>query len=60
MQASRQQATRREGSGEPQAEPHGGLNTETLKNRAGEFEFRNGYPAEDTAQRMATPAAHDL
>jgi hypothetical protein len=35
-----------------QAEPHGWLNTETLKTRVGEFEFRNGYPADDTARRL--------
>jgi len=26
------------------AEPHGWLNTETVKTRVGEFEFKNGYP----------------
>ncbi len=35
-----------------QAEPHGWLNTETLKTRFGDFEFENGYPAGDTAQRL--------
>ena len=34
------------------AEPHGWLNTETLKTRSGDFEFRNGYPVGDTAQRL--------
>ena len=34
-------------------EPHGWLNTETLKTRFGDFEFKNGYPAGDTA---AAPA----
>ena len=34
------------------AEPHGWLNTETLKTRVGEFEFKNGYPTDDTAQRL--------
>ena len=29
-------------------EPHGWLNTETLKTPFGEFEFKNGYPAGDT------------
>ena len=33
-------------------EPHGWLNTETLKTRVGEFEFKNGYPTDDTAQRL--------
>ncbi len=36
MQASREHATRREGSGKPQAEPHGWPNTETLKSRVGD------------------------
>jgi len=35
-----------------QAQPHGWLNTETLKTRFGDFEFKNGYPAGDTAQRL--------
>ena len=35
---------------DPQAEPHGWLGTETLKTHAGDFEFKNGYPAGDTAQ----------
>ena len=34
------------------AEPHGWLNTETLKTRSGNFEFKNGYPVGDTAQRL--------
>jgi hypothetical protein len=34
------------------AEPHGWLNTETLKTRVGEFEFKNGYPTDDDAQRL--------
>ena len=34
------------------AEPHGWLNTETLKTRSGDFEFRNGYPAGDSAERL--------
>ncbi len=34
------------------AEPHGWLNTETLKTRSGDFEFKNGYPVGDTAQRL--------
>jgi hypothetical protein len=33
-------------------EPHGWPNTETLKTRVGEFEFKNGYPTDDTAQRL--------
>ena len=33
-------------------EPHGWLNTETLKTRSGDFEFKNGYPVGDTAQRL--------
>lgn len=35
-----------------EAEPHGWLRTETLKTPYGDFEFRNGYPAGDTAQRL--------
>ena len=34
------------------AEPHGWLNTETLRTRSGDFEFKNGYPVGDTAQRL--------
>ncbi len=37
---------------QPQAEPHGWLGTETLKTHAGDFAFKNGYPAGDTAQRL--------
>jgi hypothetical protein len=33
-------------------EPHGWLNTETLKTRSGDFELRNGYPVGDAAQRL--------
>ncbi len=36
----------------PPAEPHGWLGTETLKTRAGDFAFKNGYPAGDTTQRL--------
>jgi hypothetical protein len=31
------------------AEPHGWLDTETLKTRVGAFEVKNGYPTDDTA-----------
>jgi hypothetical protein len=34
------------------AEPHGWMNTETLKTRVGEFELKNGCPTDDTAQRL--------
>ena len=34
------------------AEPHGWLNNETLKTRSGDFEFKNGYPVGDTAERL--------
>src|SRR5262245_55784654 len=34
------------------AEPHGWLNSETLKTRFGEFEFKDGYPVGDTAERL--------
>ncbi|MGB7456234.1 MAG: hypothetical protein WBM51_11190 [Pseudolabrys sp.] len=33
-------------------ELHGWLNTETLKTRSCDFEFKNGYPVGDTAQRL--------
>jgi len=33
-------------------EPHGWLNTEALKTSFGDFEFRNGYPAGDTEERL--------
>ena len=36
----------------PSAEPHGWLCTETLKTRFGDFDFENGYPAGDTAERL--------
>ena len=35
-----------------QGEPHGWLGTETLKTRAGDFSFKNGYPDGDTAKRL--------
>jgi hypothetical protein len=35
-----------------QNEPHGWINTETLKTRYGNFEFKNGYPVGDTAARL--------
>jgi hypothetical protein len=34
------------------AEPHGWLGTETLKTRFGTFEFKDGYPVGDTAERL--------
>jgi hypothetical protein len=34
------------------ADPHGWLNTETLKTRFGDFEFKGGYPVGDTADRL--------
>ena len=34
------------------AEKHGWLNNETLKTPFGDFEFKNGYPAGDTTQRL--------
>ena len=33
-------------------EPHGWLGTETLKTRFGDFEFKNGYPVDDTAEKL--------
>ena len=35
-----------------QNEPHGWLNNETLETRYGAFEFKNGYPAGDSAARL--------
>ena len=35
-----------------QTEPHGWLNNETLKTPYGDFEFKNGYPAGDSGQRL--------
>ena len=35
-----------------QTEPHGWLCSETLATRAGDFEFVNGYPTDDTAERL--------
>jgi hypothetical protein len=32
--------------------PYGWINTETLKTRFGDFQFENGYPVGDTAQRL--------
>ena len=33
-------------------DPHAWIGTETVKSRVGEFEFRNGYPANDAALRL--------
>ena len=38
------------GAQEPQS--YGWLGTETLKTRVGDFEFKGGYPAGDTAERL--------
>jgi hypothetical protein len=35
-----------------QQEPHGWINTETLKSRYGDFQFRNGYPVDAAASRL--------
>jgi hypothetical protein len=37
---------------EPTSNPYGWVNTETLKTRVGDFDFKNGYPVGDTAQRL--------
>jgi hypothetical protein len=34
------------------ADRHGWLGTETLKTRSGDFQFKDGYPVSDTAQRL--------
>ncbi len=39
-------------SGAASAEPHGWPCTETLKTRFGDFDFKDGYPAGDTAARL--------
>lgn len=39
-------------SGPTSAEPHGWLCSETLKTRFGDFAFKDGYPADDTAERL--------
>jgi hypothetical protein len=38
----------------PSQEPdtHGWLNTETLQTRFGDFQFKDGYPVGDAAQRL--------
>src|SRR5262245_44407607 len=33
-------------------DPHGWVNTETLKTSFGDFEFKGGYPVRDTADRL--------
>ena len=38
--------------GAQEPESYGWLGTETLKTRSGEFEFKGGYPAGDTAERL--------
>jgi hypothetical protein len=35
-----------------QADPHGWLGTETFKTRFGNFQFKDGYPVGNTAQRL--------
>src|SRR5262249_3952172 len=34
------------------ADKHGWINNETLKTRFGDFEFKNGYPAGNSAERL--------
>lgn len=34
------------------ADQHGWLGSETLKTRLGDFAFKNGYPSDDTSQRL--------
>ena len=38
--------------GAQEPESYGWLGTETLKTRVGDFEFKGGYPAGDTAERL--------
>jgi hypothetical protein len=35
-----------------QADPNGWLGTETLQTRFGDFQFKDGYPLGDAAQRL--------
>ena len=35
-----------------QSDPHGWLGTETLQTRFGDFQFKDGYPVGDAAQRL--------
>jgi hypothetical protein len=42
----------RQGRLQSAADTHGWLNSETLKTRFGEFEFKDGYPVGDTADRL--------
>jgi hypothetical protein len=41
-----------------QTEPHGWLSTEALATRYGDFEFKNGYPAGDSAARLLETSGH--
>jgi hypothetical protein len=40
-------------------EPHGWIETETVKTRVGDFEFKGGYPTADAAQRLAEQQIFD-
>src|SRR5262245_10771018 len=40
------------------AESHGWIGTETVKTRLGNFEFKGGYPTDDSAQRLADQRAY--
>jgi hypothetical protein len=37
-----------------QSDSHGWLGTETLQTRLGDFQFKDGYPLGDAAQRCLT------
>jgi hypothetical protein len=38
-----------------QSDARGWLGTETLRTRFGDFEFKDGYPVGDAAQRLLDP-----
>ena len=40
------------------AESHGWIGTETVMTRLGNFEFKGGYPTDDSAQRLADQRAY--
>jgi len=40
------------------AESHGWIGTETVKTRLGDFEFKGGYPTDDSAQRLNDQRAY--
>lgn len=41
------------------ADPHGWIESETIKTRFGAFEFKGGYPTADAATRLAEQQVFD-